>query len=158
MSRQAPAVVTWRMSASEPRDGGERAVVLYDRDCGFCRWTLAQLLDLDHGLRLRPVALQDPEADRLLRGMPAGPKYASAHLVTADGQIHSGGLAVAPILELLPHGTSFARVARLVPGPLRVGYAWVARHRTLLSRPVPARLKRRATARIDRHALATQGR
>ncbi len=146
------------MAPSALSERGEQAAVLYDRDCGFCRWTLAALLDLDRAHRLRPVALQDPEADLLLRGMPAGPKYASAHLVTADGQIYSGGLAVAPILELLPHGTSFARVARLVPGPLRQGYDWVARHRTLLSRPVPGRLKRRATARIDRHALAARGR
>jgi predicted DCC family thiol-disulfide oxidoreductase YuxK len=146
------------VSASEPRHDRERAVVLYDRDCGFCRWTLAGLLKLDRHLRLRPMPLQDPEADRLLGGMPAGPKYASAHLVTPDGRIHSGGLAVAPILELLPHGTPASRVARLLPGPLRVGYDWVARHRTLLSRPVPASMKRRATAQIDRHALATRGR
>lgn len=158
MSRQAPAVVTRRMSDFEPREAPSGAVVLYDRDCGFCRWTLAGLLDLDRDLRLRPVALQEPEADQLLGGMPPGPKYASAHLVTPDGRIHSGGLAVAPILELLPHGTPAARVARLIPGPLRLGYDWVARHRTLLSKPVPGRLKRRATARIDRHAAAAEGR
>ncbi len=158
MSQAGAERSTTGVSASEPRDGGERAVVLYDRDCGFCRWTLARLLDLDRDLRLRPVALQDPQADQLLGGMPTGPKYASAHLVTPDGRIFSGGLAVAPILALLPHGTPASRVARLLPGPLRIGYDLVARHRGLLGRPLADSAKQRATATIDGHELATRGR
>ena len=41
-----------------------RAVLLYDRECGFCRSSLELVLAWDRRGRLRPVALQDPEADR----------------------------------------------------------------------------------------------
>ena len=82
-------------AASNRPPGAERAAVLYDRDCGFCRWSLARLLKLDRRLRLRPVALQDPEADDLLRGMEAERRFASAHLVTTDGEVYSGGAAIA---------------------------------------------------------------
>jgi predicted DCC family thiol-disulfide oxidoreductase YuxK len=132
------------------RDG--RPAILYDRDCGFCRWSLAQLLRWDHERRLRPVALQDPEADVLLHGMDEEAKLASAHLVCADGRIYSGGRAVAPLLRLLPGGAPLARVAGLVPAPLRIGYDWVANHRAWFGRPLSERAKERATRRIDAHA------
>lgn len=46
----------------------ERAVILFDDDCGFCRWSLSKILAWDRLGRLRPVALQSPEADDLLWG------------------------------------------------------------------------------------------
>ena len=58
-----------RRDPQQPAVAGVGAItspVLYDADCGFCRWCLAQLLRLDRHGRLRPVALQDPEADLLL--------------------------------------------------------------------------------------------
>ena len=41
-------------------------LVLYDADCGFCKWALAGVLRWDRAGRLRPIALQRPEADELL--------------------------------------------------------------------------------------------
>jgi predicted DCC family thiol-disulfide oxidoreductase YuxK len=128
------------------------ATVLYDRDCGFCRWSLAALLALDRDRRLRPVALGGAEADRLLADMSEQARWASAHLVTAEGRVFSGGAAVAPILALLPAGTPASRVAGLVPGAWVRGYGWVARHRGVLGRMLPDGAKRRATLRIDSHA------
>ncbi|MDP9187873.1 MAG: DUF393 domain-containing protein, partial [Actinomycetota bacterium] len=64
-----------------------RPAVLYDRDCGFCRWSLSKLLAWDRSGRLRPVALQDPEADRLLAGMPEEERMDSWHWVTGDGDV-----------------------------------------------------------------------
>jgi predicted DCC family thiol-disulfide oxidoreductase YuxK len=58
------------------------AAILYDADCGFCRWSLGKLLAWDRPRRLRPVALQDPEADALLGGMEEERRMASWHLVT----------------------------------------------------------------------------
>jgi len=133
----------------------ERDIVLYDRDCGFCRWSLARLLDLDLRRRLRPVALQDPQADELLRDMSAHERFASAHLVTSDGRIHSGGHAVAPLLRVLPAGMPLSLVARLVPGLIGLGYGWVVRNRGLLGRGLSQESKDRATRRIDRHAPAS---
>lgn len=148
------------MSPAPPETARERNLpaILYDRGCGFCRWSLGLLLRWDTGRRLRPVTLQDPEADQLLGGMDAERKFASAHLVTEDGRVHSGGLAVAPLLRLLPAGKPLAAIARLVPGPLRVGYDWVAGHRPLFGRPLSASAKARATRRIDRRAVELTGR
>jgi predicted DCC family thiol-disulfide oxidoreductase YuxK len=129
-----------------------RADILYDRDCGFCRWSLAWLLGWDRHRRLRPVALQDPEADRLLGGMDPERKFASAHLVTAGGEVHSGGEALAPLLRLLPGGAPLSALAGLVPGPLRIGYDWVARNRSAFGRRLPQSSRDWATRRIDRHA------
>ncbi len=63
----------------------ERVVILFDNDCGFCRWSLSKILAWDRHRRLRPVALQSPEADDLLEGMDPEPKLASWHIVTLGG-------------------------------------------------------------------------
>ena len=65
------------------------AIVLYDGDCGFCRSSLALILAWDRHRRLRPVALQDPESDRLLPGLSPQERMASWHLVSADGSVRS---------------------------------------------------------------------
>jgi len=39
-----------------PRDANGW-ILIYDRDCGFCRWSLAQVLARDPERRLRPLAL-----------------------------------------------------------------------------------------------------
>ncbi|HWM09576.1 MAG TPA: DUF393 domain-containing protein [Solirubrobacteraceae bacterium] len=113
------------------------AAILYDADCGFCKWSLGLFLRWDRQGRLRPVALQDPEADRLLGGMDAETKMASWHLVTPDGAVHSAGRAVEPLMRLLPFGRPFAAAARAMPGLTDRAYAFVARHRTSLGRIVP---------------------
>ena len=135
----------------------ERAIVLYDSDCGFCRWTLARLLALDRARRLRPVALQSPEALRLLPGMDEERRLASAHLVTPDGSIHSGGDAVAPLLRLLPAGGRLSAAAALVPGVWRTGYDWVAARRSVFGSRIPRAAVERATARIDAHGEGRAG-
>ena len=104
-----------------------RAIVLYDRDCGFCRWSLAKLLRWDRRRQtLRPVALQDPEG--------AGFSTDSWHLVTDDGEVFSGGAAFEPLMRLLPGGRPFAALARAFPGLTERGYRFVARHRGGLGR------------------------
>ena len=128
-----------------------RVVVLYDRNCGFCVWSLAWLLAWDRDHRLRPLALQDERARAMLDPMDRERMLASAHLVTAEGVVHSGGDAVEPILRLMPGGAGLAPVARAMAGASRVGYNWVARNRGLLGRPVGEAAKARAIARIDRH-------
>jgi predicted DCC family thiol-disulfide oxidoreductase YuxK len=135
-----------------PPERDDRTVVLYDRDCGFCRWSLARVLELDRRRALRPVALQDPEADRLLWPMPRERRFASAHLVTPDGTVHSGGTAVAPLVRMLPAGAPLAPIARLLSRPLDAAYRAVANSRGLLGRLVPTAAKNRATGEIDRHA------
>lgn len=124
-------------------------IVLYDRDCGFCRWSLSKLLAWDRSGRLRPVALQDPEADRLLAGMPESERMASWHLVLPGDEIRSGGAAFEPLLRLLPGGAPLAAVARRAPGLTERGYRFVAGRRTPIGRRLTEGAKRRADRRIS---------
>lgn len=126
--------------------------VLYDADCGFCRFTLARLLDWDVRRRLRPVAIQSAEGQRLLAAMPEDDRLRSAHVVDADGRVRSGGAAVEVIARELPAGAPVGWVARALPGPTERAYRWVADHRTGLSRFVPGALKHRARGRIAARA------
>ncbi len=107
----------------------ERAVILFDGDCGFCRRSVARILCWDRQGRLRPVALQDPEADTLLGSMEAERKWASWHLVTAEGRVYSAGAAFPPLLRLLPGGRPLAVLAAALPGLTERAYQWVSRTR-----------------------------
>jgi predicted DCC family thiol-disulfide oxidoreductase YuxK len=114
------------------------AIVLYDADCGFCRWAVDRLLVWDRAGKLRPAPLQGPEADRLLPGMSEEARMASWHLVL-DGHIYSGGAVVAPLLRLLPGGRLFAPLVAAFPGLSDRGYRLVARNRDRFGRLAGAR-------------------
>ena len=137
--------------------GDGEAVVLYDADCGWCRWSLAKILAWDRDRRVRAVALQDAEADALLAGMAPAERMASWHLVTAEGRRHSGGAALAPLLRLFPGGPPVARCAEAVPGLTDRGYRWIAEHRTLFVRSLRGSWIERADGRIrERSAPRSQ--
>jgi len=127
----------------------EQIPILYDGDCGFCRATLGVLLTWDRRRRFRPVAIQSEEGARLLDGMPAEQRLASAHAVIpgAPGPV-SAGAAAAPVLRELPAGEPFAALADRLPRATERGYRWVADHRSSLSRLVPGALKERADALV----------
>jgi predicted DCC family thiol-disulfide oxidoreductase YuxK len=105
------------------------AVILYDRSCAFCRCSVERVLRWDRNRRLRPVALQDPEADELLEGMDLRARMASWHLVEENGTIHSAGAAFAPLLHRLPGGRPLAWLTTALPGPTERAYRYVARTR-----------------------------
>ena len=44
--------------------------VLYDADCGFCRWSVGRLLALDRAGHLMPEPIQSAVGERLLAGIP----------------------------------------------------------------------------------------
>ena len=113
-------------------------VLLYDADCGFCRWSLDKILARDRDRRIRPVPLQSAEADTLLPGMDRDTKMASWHLVTPHGTVYSAGDAVAPLMTLLPRGAPVAGVAKVSPGLTRAAYRLVARNRTRFGRMLGA--------------------
>jgi predicted DCC family thiol-disulfide oxidoreductase YuxK len=122
--------------------------VLYDPDCGFCRVSLALLLRWDTQGQLRPVALGTEEAHALLAGMPEEEQMASWHLVEA-GTIHSGGAAFPPVLARLRGGRPLALASERFPGASERLYRWVADHRSLLGRPLPASARRWADGVIS---------
>jgi predicted DCC family thiol-disulfide oxidoreductase YuxK len=127
-----------------------RWTVLYDSDCGFCKWLLAGLLRWDRDGRLEPIALQRPEADTLLADLRPAERMASWHLVSPYGERRSGGEAIPPLLGRLPGGRLPAVAFATFPGLTDRGYRWVAGHRTQLSKFVPAGAKRRASEHVRR--------
>ena len=110
----------------------EHALLLFDEDCGFCRWATDRILAWDTAGRLRAIALGSPDAGELLASMPPERRMASWHLVGDRGEVHSAGRAVAPLLRLLPGGAPFAILAVSFPRATDTAYAWIARHRGLL--------------------------
>ena len=130
------------------------AVILYDADCGFCRWAVERLLAWDRAGRLRSATLQGPQADRLLGGMGEEAKMASWHLVI-DENVYSGGAVAAPLLRLLPGGRRLAPCVAAFPHLSDRAYRLVARKRDSLGRLAGARCvvdpgRGRAAAFADR--------
>jgi len=125
----------------------ERYPLLYDRDCGVCRTLLGAVLLWDRHGRLRPLALQSPEADALLGGMTHERQMDSWHLAGPDG-VRSAGDAFPALFELLPGGTPLAVLARRAPGASERAYRLVADNRSKLSKLVPVALRDRADALI----------
>jgi predicted DCC family thiol-disulfide oxidoreductase YuxK len=107
--------------------------VLYDRDCGFCKWSLDKILAWDRHRRLRPVAIQSEEGDRLLAAIEPERRLDSWHLV-ADGELRSAGAAAPRLFAALPGGRPLAAVLRAFPGATERAYRWVAGHRDALAR------------------------
>lgn len=108
--------------------------LLYDNDCGFCRWSMNIVLAWDRAERLRPVAIQDPEGQRLLARVDPDRRLRSWHLALPDGGVVSGGRAVAPVLRMLPGGKPFASVVERFPDGVERIYGLVASNRPRLAK------------------------
>jgi predicted DCC family thiol-disulfide oxidoreductase YuxK len=89
------------------------SVVLYDRDCGFCRWSADRILAWDRARRLRAVAIQSVEGARLLAALDPDARLGSWHL---------------------PGGQPLASLFAMFPGLTARAYTFVARHRALWAR------------------------
>jgi predicted DCC family thiol-disulfide oxidoreductase YuxK len=114
----------------------QERVVLYDSDCGFCKWSLDKLLAWDRRRALRPVPIQSREGESLLAPIPPDKRLDSWHLITPDGAIHSAGAGAPFLFEVLPGGRPFAAIFRAFPGVTQRAYGWVAGHRDRLARIV----------------------
>jgi predicted DCC family thiol-disulfide oxidoreductase YuxK len=124
------------------------ATLIYDPDCGFCRWCLGKVLAWDRRRALRPVALGSEEADRLLADVAREEQMTSWHLVDRDGRVSSAGAAFAPLFRLLPGGAAFAAAAARFPRGIDRAYRWVASNRSRWGKLVTNGAKRRADRRI----------
>jgi predicted DCC family thiol-disulfide oxidoreductase YuxK len=134
-----------------------RHIVLYDRDCGFCRWSLGWLLRWDRRRAVTPLALQEPLADRLLADLDEEARMASWHLITPAGERMSGGVAAAPMLRLLPGGSLPGRLLGAFPAATERAYAFVRRHRGAIGRLITAGARARADAVIGRRERGRAG-
>jgi predicted DCC family thiol-disulfide oxidoreductase YuxK len=118
---------------SESRRPGE-AALLYDEHCAFCRWSADKVLAWDRRRRLRPVAIQGEEGQRLLADMPEERRLDSWHLALPTGDVRSAGDAAAPLAELLPGGRPLALVFRTFPGLTERAYRLVSDNRSRLTK------------------------
>lgn len=112
----------------------ERHAILYDAECGFCRWALNKVLAWDRPHRLRPVAIQSEEGQTLLAGVDPERRLDAWHLASPDGEVRSGGAALEPLGRLLPRGRALAMLAGRFPRAADRGYRWVADNRSRLAR------------------------
>lgn len=119
-------------------------IVLWDRDCGFCAFLLSLVLRADRRRALKPVFIQSPEGERLLADLPPERRLASWHLIDDEGRRTSGGEALTELLRELPGGRLPSALTGAAPRATEGAYRWVATHRSLLSRPIPAGAKERA--------------
>ena len=129
------------MHASRTSSSGsaEQAWLLYDADCGLCKFVVARVLELDRGHRYRPLALQDPRAPELLPGMGEEQRMESFHVVRSDGTVRSAGDGLA---ELVPPLKRFPRASSRL-------YRLVAGNRDRLGKLIPDAARRQAARRID---------
>jgi predicted DCC family thiol-disulfide oxidoreductase YuxK len=125
-----------------------KATLLYDRDCGFCRWCLGKVLAWDRRRSIHPIAIQSEQADRLLDGIPEEQRLASWHLIGDDGTVRSGGAAFPPLFGQLPGGAPLAALTARAPDATDRAYRWVAGNRSRWGKLVTEGAKRRADERI----------
>jgi predicted DCC family thiol-disulfide oxidoreductase YuxK len=130
-------------------------IVLYDADCGFCRWAMAWALRRDRGHRLIAAAIQSPLGVELLGDLTPDRRLATAHAVGPDGRLRSGGDAVAAVLVSLDGTRLLGRLARSVPGITGYLYDAVASRRTAFGHLVGERARRRADRVVERASVST---
>ena len=123
-------------------------ILIYDPDCGFCRWCLGKVLAWDRRRAVRPLPLGTPEANRLLESVPPAERPKSWHLVDETGTVHSAGAGFEPLFRLLPGGGPLAAAAARLPGATQSGYGFVSGNRSIWGRLVTEGAKRRADDRI----------
>ena len=115
----------------------DRAILIYDGDCGFCRQTVAMVSKWDREGRLTLIPFQDQARVAAFR-IPLPALAAAMHLVLPDGRVLAGADAAADLLRLLPGKRWLAGIFAL-PGVLPLArhvYRWIARQRHCLVRGV----------------------
>jgi predicted DCC family thiol-disulfide oxidoreductase YuxK len=130
-------------------------IVLYDADCGFCRWAMAWALGHDHQRSLIAVPIQSQLGSQLLADLSPSERLDAAHIVRDDGSRDSGGDAAAEVLAMLPQTRALGRLARRLPIPTAALYGLVATHRHGVGRFVGGQARRRADRLLQAQRVTT---
>jgi predicted DCC family thiol-disulfide oxidoreductase YuxK len=130
-------------------------LVLYDADCGFCRWAMAWALSHDPRRALVAAPIQSPLGSQLLTDLSPDERLGAAHVVRDDGARESGGAAAAEVLAVLPRTRLLARLAQGLPAPTAALYGLVATHRHGFGRFVGAEARRRADRLLQAERVTT---
>lgn len=119
-------------------------IVLYDADCGFCRWAMAWAVRRDHHHVLVTVPIQSPLGCEILVDVVPGERLRSAHVLRDDGCRRSGGAAAADVLSVLPPTRVLGRLAHSLPRTTALLYGVLAARRQSLGRLVGKKARQRA--------------
>ena len=103
--------------------------VLFDEDCGLCRWSASKLRAWDEGEALRFAGIRSTAGAGLLHGMDMDTRLASWHAAADNGAVWSGGAAVPVIARRLRGGAPIAWLAEMFPETTERLYRWVTAHR-----------------------------
>jgi predicted DCC family thiol-disulfide oxidoreductase YuxK len=139
------------MSADRPA----AVTVFYDSDCGFCKVCVGVLLRWDRGGRVYPASIQGPEGDSLLGPLAPSERLSSAHLVTADGVLLSGGEAAPALFRQLPAGRPLASLSAALMPVTKLVYRLLTRLRSVIGPALPERWRRGAEALIEARRQGT---
>jgi predicted DCC family thiol-disulfide oxidoreductase YuxK len=112
----------------------QRATLLYDDDCGFCRWFADRIRRWERAGALTFTSIQSGTGQELLRAVPPELRLATMHVVAADGRVWSGGEAARELLRVLPGGSLPAALAGAFPETTDRIYRLAVRHRTTFGR------------------------
>jgi predicted DCC family thiol-disulfide oxidoreductase YuxK len=116
-------------------NASKTVTIYYDRDCGFCRFLMAEVLRWDQSRRrLQPLAIQDASENSALAGMAESERMASWHLEHADGTLVSAGAALPVVLSIVDKHRLIASAFRRYPQLTERGYRWVTAHRAALGK------------------------
>ncbi|HVS29601.1 MAG TPA: DCC1-like thiol-disulfide oxidoreductase family protein [Solirubrobacteraceae bacterium] len=129
--------------------------VLYDADCGFCRWAMAWVLRRDDRRLLVAVPIQSSLGAELLADLDPGDRLLAAHAVGEDGRRRSGGAAAAEVLAALPSMRLPAHLAGSAPRITNLLYGIVAKRRMSFGRLVGRRARQRADRLLEAASVTT---
>jgi predicted DCC family thiol-disulfide oxidoreductase YuxK len=130
-------------------------IVLYDADCGFCRWAMAWAVRHDQDRLLVTVPIQSPLGSELLVDLVPDDRLRAAHVVRDDGCLRSGGAAAADVLGALAPTRALGRLALGLPGTTNLLYGLVAARRESFGRLVGGEARRRADERLAATSVTT---
>jgi predicted DCC family thiol-disulfide oxidoreductase YuxK len=108
--------------------------VLFDEDCGLCRWSADKLRLWDSERALSFVGIRSATGDRLLAGMDMPARLASWHAAASNGAVWSAGAAIPVVARRLRGGAPIAWLAEAFPETTEHLYRWVTAHRPEIGR------------------------
>jgi predicted DCC family thiol-disulfide oxidoreductase YuxK len=129
-------------------------IVLYDADCGFCRWAMAWVLRRDARHVLVAMPIQSARGGELLAAIAPEERLRAVHAIAAGGGVRSGGAAVAEVLSALERTRALGRLARALPRTTALFYDFVAARRSSFGRLIGSAARRRADELLARADVA----
>jgi predicted DCC family thiol-disulfide oxidoreductase YuxK len=129
-------------------------VLLYDSECGFCRWCVAWAIRRDGERRITATPIQSPLGAELLADLSPSERLGSAHVVL-EGRRSSGGAAAAEMLAALAQTRLIGTLGRRLPRTSERLYRLLAGRRGCFGRLVSRGASMRADALLGRVRVET---